>query len=111
MVDPEFSMMLAAFMETAKRQNADLVDGAALIFIPRDGNAQTATVMSWLPDEDNRRPKGVIWHDTFIALMWSLLKGGLDPNALREMTEYSIANMGTIRAGTLDELLDDGDLN
>lgn len=111
MVDPKIVMMLQTFMETAKAQDADLIDGAAMIFIPRDGNASTATVMSWLPDEENRRPHGVIWHDVFIALMWSLLKGGLEPDALREMTEYSISNIDNIRTSALEGLLTEEELN
>lgn len=106
----EYTMILEAFMETAKAQNQELVDGAVFIFVPAGGNANEATVLSWMSDHCDRSD-GLVWHDAFIAMLWTLLKSGVDADILRGMIEYAAEKVEKISTTDVSACFGEGDLN
>jgi hypothetical protein len=110
MIGTEYTMMLEAFMETAKSQNQELVDGAVFVFVPQGGDANEATILSWISDHCERSD-GLVWHDVFVAMLWTLLKSGVEGDVLRAMVEYAIKKQDLIDTSDVSEFFGEGELN
>jgi len=108
--EAEYLMLLESFMETAKAQNQQLIDGAVFIFVPSGGNANEATLLSWI-SEHCERSDGLVWHDAFIAMLWTLLKSGVEAQVLRDMVEYAVKKKDAISTTDVSQAFEEGDLN
>jgi len=109
-INPEYSMMLETFMETAKAQNQKLVDGAVFIFIPPSAEPSESSVLSWMP-EYCERDSGLVWHDVFVSLLWTLLNAGVEQSVLRDMVDYAATNLNHIKSSNLIETFGGGEPN
>jgi hypothetical protein len=108
MSDPKFGMLVESFMEHAKQQDQSVVDGAVFIFLPRDGGAIDASLFSWVPDEGGKKTSEV-WHDVYLAMLYALIKTGVDIPTLHEVIDYAAKNIGAITANLSDSAYgDDG---
>ena len=108
--NPEFSMMLEAFMDLAKQQDQELLDGAIMIFLPTEGHANDASIFAWVSDATERKAPSV-WHDVFIAMLFALIKSGVDPNALHELIAFAETNVEGIVASAVESPFDEGPTN
>lgn len=97
MIGTEYAMMMESFIENAKAQNQELIDGAVFIFVPSGGNVYEATLLSWISEHCDRSD-GLVWHDAFIAMLWTLLKSGVEPQVLKDMVEYAAKRQSAISA-------------
>lgn len=100
MLDPEYAMMLESFMQTAKSCNQQLVDGAVMIFVPRGGETADSTVVSWMPDHVDK-DAGLIWHDIFLTMLWTLMNAGVSGEILTDMVSYAVKHSGSISSSDL----------
>lgn len=110
MIATEYTMMLEAFVETAKAQNQELVDGAVFIFVPANGNSNEATLLSWMSDHC-KRSDGLVWHDAFIGMIWTLLKSGVEKKVLVDMIEYVASRSNEIKTTNVADAFGEGELN
>ena len=111
MINPEYTMMLETFMETAKAQNQELVDGAVFIFIPSGASeSNESSVLSWLPDS-SKKNSGLVWHDVFMSLLWALLRSGVEPSVLIDMVDHAKGNVGEVRSRDLSDEFECGEIN
>jgi hypothetical protein len=83
-----FRMMVEGFMEHAKQQEADLVEGAVMAFIPRGGDASTVSILSWVPNTERSDPS-TIWQEAFVAMVWTLMAAGLSLEDLHDTMQYA----------------------
>lgn len=110
MIATEYTMMLEAFMETAKAQNQELIDGAVFIFVPAGGNSNEATLLSWMSDHC-KRSNGVVWHDAFIGMIWTLLNSGVEEKVLVDMIKYVSSRKGDVTTTNVIDAFGEGELN
>jgi hypothetical protein len=110
MMSTEFSMMLEAFMELAKQQDQKLLDGAVMVFLPAGGHANDASIFAWVSEETEKEAPNV-WHDVFVAMLFALLKSGVDPTALHELIEFAKVNVLDIVAKAVESPFEDGPAN
>jgi hypothetical protein len=85
---PEFKLMIEGFLEYAKQQNDDLVEGALFIFIPDGGDASNMSILSWVP-VDRGKDIGNVWQEAFIALVWTLMSAGITPIDIHRQVNYA----------------------
>ena len=111
MINPEYTMMLEAFMETARAQNQELVDGAVFIFIPSgDTDLNESSVLSWLPDSGSQK-NGAVWHNVFMSLVWALLRSGVEADVLTDMISYADKNISMVRSSDITDTFSCGEVN
>ncbi|MHC4371766.1 MAG: hypothetical protein ACYSW8_29475 [Planctomycetota bacterium] len=106
MSDPKFGMLVESFMEHAKQQDQSVVDGAIFVFLPKDGGAVDASLFSWVSETGNKKTSEV-WHDVYLAMLYALLKTGVDVETLHELVQYAAKNMGTISANLSESPFED----
>jgi len=85
---PAFKMMMESFLEHAKTQGDELIEGAIFLFIPEGGNASTASLLSWVPVNLGKDP-AVVWQEGFIAMVWTLMSAGLTEENIHQHISYA----------------------
>ena len=111
MINPEYAMMLEAFMETARAQNQELVEGAVFIFIPSgDSGSNESSVLSWLPDTDSKS-SGAVWHSVFMSLVWALLRSGVEADVLTDIINHANKNLDSVRSNDITDDFSLGEIN
>jgi hypothetical protein len=105
MMDAEYEMMLQSFLEHAKKQDQTALDGAVMIFLPPGGSALDASIFAWVSELADRTPSSV-WHDSFVSMLFALIKAGVDMPTLHELVDFAEANADGIVARTVDTELE-----
>lgn len=102
----KYSMLLDSFLELAKQQDQSIIDGAVMVFIPRDGMSKDASLFVWLSDS-SEKTQANIWHDTFVAMLFALLKNGVDKEILHELVDFADNNADGMSATVTDATAED----
>jgi hypothetical protein len=97
----KFGMLVESFMEHAKQQDQSVVDGAVFIFLPREGGATDASLFSWVSD-DGTKETSQVWHDVYLAMLFALLKTGVDLETIHEMADHAAGHIENISANMSD---------
>ena len=108
--DPQFLMLLETFMETAKACDPNIIDGAVFMFIPKGGGAGSSSVIAWIPEETDKDDSSV-WHDSYLSLVWTLLKSGVDPLGLHGIIDYAADNLSEVDTQNLQSMFTEGEAN
>ena len=58
-----------------------------------------------------KRSDGLVWHDVFIAMLWTLLRSGVDGDVLKDMVEYAIEKQNLIKTSDVSKLFGEEELN
>lgn len=108
--NPKYAMLLESFLEHAKQQDQSVIDGAVMVFIPRGGLSKDASLFVWL-SETTEKTQANIWHDTFVAMLFALLKSGVESEILYDLIDFAEENMDGMSARVTDTAFDAGDPN
>ena len=110
MSDTNFQMLVESFMEHAKKQDQEIVDGGVFIFLPKDGGATDASLFSWVSDSSNKTATDV-WHDSYMAMLFALLKTGANAAMLHQATDYASSLAERLTANLRDGMFDEETVN
>lgn len=101
--DPQFAMLLDSFLSLAQEQDQSIIEGAVMVFIPTGGSSSDASLFTWVSELSDQEIKD-IWHDTFIAFLFALLKAGVGEETLAEIVAHAAAHIDQVTSEEADQM-------